>query len=133
MLVSNSRGSAATTRTHFSLMDTEDLVRFHVDDWRIEHNVGNYYRYLPDQEVQHVGEVCILRLPHWSSKGYAYQQTSLSFATFDQRRLDVPAFRSFVAEGLGTMTFNQLALEEFVTLLKQRTYANFVRGMQAQE
>jgi hypothetical protein len=119
------------TLAYFCLLDIDDLVKFRFDSWPIDDKIGNYYRYLPDEGVQSLEEISIVGLPRWSAKSGVYQQTGLTFATFDRQRLDDPLFRPSDTDGLGTMRFNQPALEEFIALLKQRTYENFVRGMQA--
>lgn len=119
------------TLTHFRLLDVDDLMKFRFDDWPIDDKIGNYYRYLPDEGVQSPEEISIVGLPRWSAKYGIEQCTGLTFVTFNQQRLSDPQFRPSDTDGLGTMRFNQPALEEFIALLKQRTYEDFMRGMQA--
>ncbi len=56
------------TLAYFCPLDVDDLVKFRFDDWPIDHKIGSYYRYLPDEGVQSAEEISIVGLPRWSAK-----------------------------------------------------------------
>ena len=103
--------------SHFRLLDTEALLSYHVDRWRIQSNAGNYYLYMPDEGVLSSHLVSLIGCPHHMTK---HSSSSLSFKTFDRRRLDDPQFDPSKGEWSGYMSFNQVAWQEFVALLKER-------------
>lgn len=107
--------------THFSLMSRKELLQFHYPHERVEAAVGNYYRYLPEQGVQDSEKISLICLPSWSSQHGGNQSSSLWFITLSPQQPGTPQFDLVDdVDGLGTMRFNQRALEELIILLRQR-------------
>ena len=102
---------------HFRLLDAEALHNYHVDRWRIESNVGNYYLYTPDEGVPSSQLVSLVCFPQHMTE---YDNSLLEFATFERRLLDDPHFDPFDGEWRGYMSFTQAAWHEFMALLKER-------------
>lgn len=109
-------------KSHFLLMNDEESVNHHINQLAFEYGKGNYYRYLPDENVQSSEKVSIILFPDWlsNSKQKKHYSSSLFFATFNRNKLDDPKFYSFLGEWCGFMTFDQIAWQEFVALLRQR-------------
>jgi hypothetical protein len=114
----------------FRLLTTEDLTHLHLSPSWVAHLEGHCYRYFLGEGVQHAEAITVLVLPHWSFQYGANQSTTLELVTFRQQQLEDPTFKPFDTFGVSTVTFDQRALDEFITLLKQRTYENFVRASQ---
>lgn len=107
--------------TRFSLLNEQGLAELHFDEREIRQNLGRYYRYHPDSELQTLDKMSLIGLPRWEFEGKSQQSSTLTFATFDRERLKDPAFQILDSEWLGFMRFDLRALNEFLFLLKQRT------------
>jgi hypothetical protein len=106
---------------HFFLMNRKELLQFHYPQERVEAAVGNYYRYVPEKGVQGSEKISVICLPNWSSPHGENQISSLWFITLSPQQLANPQFDLVDdIDGLGTITFNQRALEELIILLRQR-------------
>jgi hypothetical protein len=122
---------ADTIFRHFRIMEVDELHQLHLMQWQIDHYKGNFYRYIPDENAQSLQKMSVICLPQWLSQHGLYQSASLEVATFDRQRLADPQFNPFdTTEWLGEITFGQRALEEFILLLKQHTYEQFMSGSQ---
>jgi hypothetical protein len=123
--------------TYFRLMSADDLEAIHMPERHIPRFVGRTYQYVLSERGQNHEEISVFSFPGWSSHYGANQTAVLACMKFRKQQLADPLFTPFPSFGrsyeVSTVTFDQRALEEFVILLKQRTYENFVRGMQAQE
>ena len=98
---------------HFSLetVDTKDDI---------------YYRYIPDKDVQDIDTINIVRLPHWSTRYGIQQISSLWFISLSKQNLSTTQFDlESDIDGLGTLSFDKSALEEFILLLKKHMKPEF--------
>jgi hypothetical protein len=111
---------------HFHLMNSDDLRSNCLPEWKIPYFQGYTYRYLPNPGVQPREEISVFSFPHWSSHHGANQVTTLACNTFLEEQLLDPQFQplgSFGSTfGTGTVTFDQIALREFLCLLKRHAY-----------
>ena len=111
---------------HFHLMSSDDLRSIRLPEWKIPYLQGHTYRYLPNPGVQPQEEISVFSFPHWSSHYGANQVAPLECNTFLEEQLLDPQFQplgSFGSTfGTGTVTFDRVALREFVCLLKQHAY-----------
>lgn len=121
-----------STITHFHLMNADELKEIHLPTWKIPYWKGETYRYLPDTGVQSTEEISIFSFPAWDSKYGTNQVATLEYDSFHEKQLTDPVFEPFGSfgntHGVGTVTFNQRALEEFIILLKQHSYETFLKG-----
>lgn len=106
---------------HFVGMDADELLQVRYPPVILQHAIGHYYRYFPDEEAKIPGVVSVIGLPHWSTLFGANQITALGFATLTSQQLADSHF-DFLDDASGTIRFNQSALEELVILLKRRTF-----------
>lgn len=119
-----------STIKHFHLLNPDELANLHFKHWAVNMYVGHCYRYIPDQELQNTASIILFKFPRWIQNQKMTYSTTLEMIVFDQQELADPEFFPFDTYGLATVTFNQRALEEFVTLLKQRTYDVAVQAFQ---
>ena len=118
-----------TSLTHFHCMEVDELHHLHCTQQEIDRGLGRFYQYTPDEQIQNRDYFSLIYVPSWSLKRDFYQGTMLEFVTFERQRLADPTFRPLDAiEWLGHMTFDQLALEEFVWLLKHHSYERFMES-----
>jgi hypothetical protein len=116
--------------TRFRLLTIDELAYFHLRSSSFTDWESRCYRYLPEDGIQSAQEISVFIFPRWSSKYAENQRATLSLLSFRQQKLEDPTFKPFDTFGVSTVTFDQRALEEFITLLKQRTYENFVGASQ---
>ncbi|HVB21158.1 MAG TPA: hypothetical protein VNG51_04350 [Ktedonobacteraceae bacterium] len=119
-----------TILKYFHLLDTDELANLHFKQWAIDMYVGHCYRYIPDQELQNTASIILFKFPRWIQNHKMTHIAILEMIVFDQQELADPDFFPFDTYGLDTVTFNQRALEEFIILLKQRTYEAALRAFQ---
>ncbi len=122
--------------SHFKHMSAEELRDIRLPEWKIQYYKGSSYRYYPDQGVQSEEKISVFKFPQWSAQYERNQVTTLAYDSFERRLLNDPAFKAFSSfaqtHGVGVVTFNQEALEEFIALLNEHTYENFVRVIHQQ-
>jgi hypothetical protein len=111
---------------HFHRMSSDDLRSIRLPEWKIPYLQGRIYRYPPNPGIQPQEEISVFSFPHWASHYGANQVTTLACNTFLEEQLLDPQFEplgSFGSTfGTGTVTFDLVALREFVCLLKQHAY-----------
>ncbi len=119
---------------HFRLMSADDLEAIRLLVRHVPLFAGRTYQYMLSERGQNHEEICVFSFPGWPSEYGANQTAVLRCMTFRKQQLADPLFTPFPSFGrsheVGMVTFDQRVLEEFVILLKQRTYETFVRGMQ---
>lgn len=111
-----------TTLKYFHLLDPDELANLHFKQWAIDMYTGHCYRYIPDPKIQKPADIVLFKMPRWVQRQKLTQSTTFEMIVFDQQQLADPEFFPTDTYGLATVTFNQQALEEFILLLKQRTY-----------
>ncbi|HLJ34244.1 MAG TPA: hypothetical protein VKU38_11355, partial [Ktedonobacteraceae bacterium] len=111
-----------STLQHFHFLNADDLANLKFTQLEIDIHEEDCYRYFLDKDMSNADSVNLFSLPQWIRRGKIMRGTMLNFVTFEQQRLASPKFRPLQIRGLTTATFNQRALEEFILLLKQRTY-----------
>jgi len=115
---------------YFHLLTEEQMTQLHFAPWRRNAGRGHDYDYRPGEDVQSPEMMSVISLPIWTSKYGANQVTSLACASFERHRLEdaqfIPPFK--VPHWVGSITFDQPALAEFIHLLKERTWERFVSG-----
>jgi hypothetical protein len=119
------------TFRHFHLLNPDELARLHFKQWAIDMYACHCYRYMPDQELQNTASTILIEFPQWIQNHKLTQSTTLEMIVFDQQQLADPEFFPPDTYGLATVTFNQRALEEFILLLKQRTYEAALQAFQS--
>lgn len=125
--VTNAHG----TIKYFHLLNSDELVNLHFKQWAIDMYGGHCYRYIPDQELQNTASIILFKFPQWIQNQKMTHSTTLEMIVFDQQELIDPGFSPPDTYGLATVTFNQRALEEFIILLKLRTYEATVQAFQS--
>lgn len=116
--------------SHFRVLTSDELEELHVESWRYDTSKGggsgSYYHYVPDNDVQSDQLITLLCVPHWNVEYGSNQNGSLDLATFKRQELNDSHFRPFTGGWRGYATFNQAAWQEFLALLQQRTYEQFL-------
>lgn len=117
--------------THFAELDKEKLVSMHIPEWRfspsMSKGLGSYYQYIPERNIQKGDKISLLRLPSWQNSIFGKNQESgLVFCTFDRHELADPQFNPFEGQWRGFITFTKSAWQDFIALLRQRTYEQFL-------
>lgn len=119
------------TMHYFHLLHSNDLVRLKFTQMERDIYKENCYLYIPDGDVTDTDHVNLFSLPRWIQRGKMTKNTMLRFVTFERQRLADPKFHPLQLRGLATVTFNHRALEEFILLLKQRTYEAALQAFQS--
>jgi hypothetical protein len=123
--------------THFRFMSMDDFKEIHLPGGIIPVlPKTRTYRYLPDPSRQSEEPISVFTFPEWSSQYGMNQVTMLGYDIFRQKKITNPKFQSFASfegtHGVGIVTFNLTAFVEFIALLKQHSYENFVRTTQTE-
>lgn len=115
------------TLKHFHQLEREALLSLHFRPWQLGY-AGHYYRYVQGDHVQDSEKMTMITFPIWSLKYGLSQSSMLAMETFDQKRLADPESHPFgSSEWPESITFDQSALAEFISLLKHHSYEQAMR------
>lgn len=115
------------TLKHFHQLEREALLSLHFRPWQLGY-AGHYYRYVLGDHMQGSEKMTMITFPIWSLKYGLSQSSMLAMETFDQKRLADPESHPFgSSEWPESITFDQSALAEFISLLKHHSYEQAMR------
>jgi hypothetical protein len=121
--------------SRFRPITVDELVKRGLRAWVARSMQGGWYQYLPsnisrmDAHVFHV-----FKFPIWTSKHGANQTAMLKYDTYDEPQRKGPGSGLLdvfdTIQEVSVVTFDQVAFDEFLLLLKQHTYETFVSRLQ---
>nr|MBA2677839.1 hypothetical protein [Ktedonobacteraceae bacterium] len=112
----------SSTARYFTPLTKAELTALHILREMVEWEQGNYYRYIPDPELQSSEMISLVSFPKWVDPLAPQQEVFsayLSFETFHRDRLYDPAFHPFFANWEGYMHFSGDAWQEFLGLYRK--------------
>ncbi|MDQ2903871.1 MAG: hypothetical protein M3Y81_09990 [Chloroflexota bacterium] len=115
-------GASSPAASYFTPLTKAELTALHFPRERVMREQDNYYRYIPDLELQSSEMISLVSFPKWVDPLAPQQEIFsdyLSFETFHRDRLRDLAFHPWYANWGGYMHFNGDAWQEFLGLYRK--------------